>query len=503
MTISIRKQLTIAWDGTNYVDESAYLISAQGDVRYAAPYSSLVGGAGITDQMVLTLNNSTGRFSPLNTSGALYDNIGSGGMYMRPVRLNVSINGGTNYYRVFTGVLKLPGAQSPTWQESSIVTLDARSRDELLLNRRQSTTQAAFSSGVDAVNTEDTIIGSFITATGNGFSSGDLDLDGGMVRIPYAWMDDESILEECWLIAAACGGRFYAAYDGAFRYESMAAWQTEARSTTSQQTYSTGGESSFQRLDFRYDDADLYNEVTVEAAPRSIGGVDVIWESEGLVTVQPGQTKNIVAKFDAPAYSITGYDVSARDVGGNNVTSSVSVSPTYYAQRATIDIINSGALTAHLTKLRILGRPVVGAPDQEATKTSAADGANAAYFTGRINRSRRVSGNPYVQTLPQAEMLAQRILDVSEYPRLQFILSGCNGNPDRRLGDRITIDHTAIAGFISASTACYVTGIRWNLDAMGFVQDIEAVQALQLFAYDGSYFIVGTHAANGTARLFY
>lgn len=208
MTISVRHRLYVAWDGTNYTEETNYLISAQGDVRYVTPYSSLVSGAGITDQMVLTLDNSTGRFSPLNTSGALYANISSGGMYMRPVRLDVSINGGTNYYRVFTGVLKLPGAQSPTWQETSVVTLDARSRDELLLNKRQSTTQDVFASDVNAPDTEDEIIGNYITEVGNGFTFDDLDLDAGLVQIPFPWMDDESLLEEMWLIAAACGGAF-------------------------------------------------------------------------------------------------------------------------------------------------------------------------------------------------------------------------------------------------------------------------------------------------------
>lgn len=503
MTISVRHRLYIAWDGANYTEETNYLISAQGDVRYVTPYSSLVSGAGITDQMVLTLDNSTGRFSPLNTSGALYANIGSGGMYMRPVRLDISINGGTNYYRVFTGVLKLPGAQSPTWQETSIVTLDARSRDELLLNRRQSTPQSTFAADVDALRTEDDIIESYITQTGNGFTSGDLDLDTGMIQIPYPWMDDESILEEMWLIAAACGGRFFAAYDGTFRYESMAAWQIESASTTSQQTYGATGESSFQRVEFRYDDTDLYNEITIEASPRIIGGIDVIWESKSLTTVKPGQTQTVTAKFDAPAYSITGLEIAARDAAGNNVTSSVTVTPTYYAQRATLSIANAGAQAAYLTKLRILGRPIVGAPDQEATKTSATHGANSAYFSGRINRNRRVSGNPYVQTIQQAEMLAQRILDLSEYPRLQFTLMGCVGNPQRRLGDRITIDHTAIAGFITSTLEAYIVGIRWNLDNQGFTQDIESVQASSIFKHDNDYFIVNSHAANGTRKLFY
>lgn len=494
------KRLYVAWDGVSYVDESAYLIDAQGDVRYVAPYSSLVGGAGITDQMTFTLNNASGRFSPLNTSGALYASIGSGGMYMRPVRFDVSVDNGANYYRVFTGVLKLPGAQSPTWQESSTVNFDARSRDELLLNLRQSTTYDIFTNSVNTQPTEDSIFDAWITDPGNGFVSDDLELDGGFVRIPFAWMDDESTLEECWILAAACGGRFFANHEGVFRYESMSAWQTETRSTTSQQTYTL---SSFQRLEYRYDDTDLYNEVTVEASPRIVGGVDVVWQSESAVTVQPGETKVIVAKYDAPAYGVTSLDVAARDAGGNDITSSITVTPTYYAQRASLSVVNSSGLAAHLTKLRILGKPVVGAPDQEATRNSITHGANSAYFSGRIKRNRRVGGNPYVQSLPQAEMLAQRILDLSEYPRLQFTLFGCDGVPDRRLGDRVTIDHTAVAGFMSSAVACYVTGIRWSYNEMGFTQDMEVVQASNLFVYDNNYFIVGTHTANGTRRLFY
>jgi hypothetical protein len=190
-------------------------------------------------------------------------------------------------------------------------------------------------------------------------------------------------------------------------------------------------------------------------------------------------------------------------VGGNDVTSSVTVTPTYYAQRASLIVVNSSNLVAHLTKLRILGRPVVGAPDQEATRDSTTHGANAAYFTNRVKRGRRVGGNPYVQTLQQAEMLAQRILDLSEYPRLQFTLFGCDGNPDRRLGDRITVDHTAVSGFMSSTVACYVTGIRWVYNEQGFAPDLEAVQASNLFANDGDYFVLGTHTWGSEKVLFY
>lgn len=495
----IAGRLYIAWDGTNYVNESAYLVSASGDLRYAAPYSSLVGGAGITGQMNIVLDNASGRFSPLNTSGALYALIGSGGMYMRPCYLEVSVDG-SNYYRVFTGVLKMPAAQSPTWNETSTVTLDVRSRDELLLNRRWSSTQSDFKVFVDRPATESEIMDAWITDPDNGFGINDIDLDAGLFQIPFPWMDDESILEEMWMLAAACGGRFYADTSGGFRYENMAAWQIETRSVTSQATYTP---SSWQRMEFIYDDTDLYNEVIVEASPRVVEGVDIIWESESIVTVQPGKTETVTARFDAPAYSITSIEHAARSAGGSSLTASVTVSPNYKAQRAILTITNTGTVTAYLTKLRVLGRPVVGGPEQEAARTSAANGANSAYFAGRVNRSRRIGGNPYLQSMPQARALAQRVLDVSEYPRLTFYVVGVPGDPARQLGDRITIDNTGSLGIMSNTAQCYVVAVRWTLDATGFSQDLEAIQASNVFAHDANYFVVGTHTVGSTRRLFY
>ena len=497
MSIIISKRLYIDWDADNsFTNESAYLISASADMRYAAPYSSLVGGAGITSQMSLVLDNSTGRFSPLNTSGALYSFIGNGGMYMRPCYLEVSIDG-SNYYTVFYGVLKLPGLQSPTWTDTSTVTLDVRSRDELLLNRRWSLPQSDFKDLVDYPRVESDIMMNWITDSENGFSMDDLDLDNGLFQIPFPWMDDESLLEEMWALAAACGGRFYADNTGTFRYENMAAWQVETRSKTSQQTYTP---ATWQRMEFRYDDSDLYNAITVEASTRAVGAVDVVWESESIVSVQPGKTEVITARFDAPAYSITQVEYAARDTSGNSLTSSISVVPTYKAQRAKLSVVNSATQTAYLTKLRILGKPVVGGPEHEATKTSSADGDNSTFFSGRIDRDRRIGGNPYIQSAPLAQTLAQRILDVSEYPRLTFLLSGADGNPDRRLGDRITINDT---NTMSASMECYVVGLRWVLDKFGFVQDIEAVQAANVFKNDGDYFVIGTHALGSTRKVFY
>ena len=100
MVRNVAWRLMIDWDRDgNYDDESGALISAQGDM-------SLGGGAagGSVDSCTLVLHNGDGRLSPDNAAGVLADHIYGGLGFQVPFYLEVSVNGGSNYYRVFTGV---------------------------------------------------------------------------------------------------------------------------------------------------------------------------------------------------------------------------------------------------------------------------------------------------------------------------------------------------------------------------------------------------------------
>ncbi len=485
----------VDWDFNGvYTDESAYLISADGDMRLAPFGAGLAGSSGIVSTASITLRNASGRFSPLRTDGALYSYIRDGKGYHAPCYIEVSINGGSNYSRVFTGVLKLPQESTLTPAESATVQFEARSIEEKYLQRRISTTQAQFAALHDAGATEAEIMAAFLDAAG--VAAGEMTLDAGMFVVPWAWVDDESAIEECWALAAACGGRFYADPDGEFIYASLAHWQTAARSTSVQYSFSRDTLSNFS---LRLNDADLHNAVTVEASPRTLGALDVIWEPETPPVLAPGETKTITARYDAPAYSIGGVQHSAYDQGGNDRTSSVTVTATYYAQRADLVVANGSTLQVLVQPLRVLGVPVVGGPEVEERRTSADDGANGAWWSGRGERSLAVRGNAYIQTTPHAGTLAQFLLDRCEYARLAAYASA-PGQPGLRLGDRVQITDAIT---MTATFTGYVTGVRWSYGVGAFDQDIEMIQTAQLFAYDGSYFIVGTHAANGTARLFY
>jgi len=486
----------VDWDfNGSYTEETTYLISATGDMRLVPPGAGLVNASGIISQMTVRLRNASGRYSPQRTDGALYADIRDGKSYHAPCYLEVTINGGSNYYRVFTGVLKLPEERTLSARDGPVVTFDARSMEEKFLQVRASVYQSTFAGQHELGYTESDYINTWLQTVG--VAAGDITRDTGMFVVPWAWLDDESGIEECWRIAAACGGRLYADPDGEFVYENIAHWQTAARSTTTQLAITRDSMDSFE---LRLADADLYNIVTVEAAPRAPGKMDVIWEPDDLPLVQPNATVTIAARFDAAAYAISGVQFEAADDGGNSQTANVTVTPTYYAQRADLVVVNSSDVRVRLYPLRIVGQPLVGGPEIEERRTSAADGSNEAFFTSRGGRTLSVRGNAYIQTRAHAATLAQFLLDRCEFPRLTAYAGGCAGTPALRLGDRVTVTD---APTMSSTFTGYVTAINWTMDKDGFRQDLEILQASQLYPNDNNYFVLGTHTFSSNRYVFY
>jgi hypothetical protein len=547
----------VDWDhdgdfGEAFEDISAYLVSARGEMRFSPPESSITAGRGIVANMSLTLRNADGRFSPLRTDGPLYVYLANGGMYHAPCYLEVSIDGGANYDRVFTGVLKLPNLNTLTTRQAPTLTIDARSMEERLLQWRTSTPQVDFAAYHDGGYTEADLIEAWLDNAG--VAAGDMTLDGGLIAVPWAWLDDESPVEEIWALAGACGGRYYCDPDGIHRYENMAHWQIRTRSTAVQRRYT---KDDYRLLAAAYDDRDLYNTVTVEVAPRTLATLQVVWESDDAIKVSAGATETVTARFDAAVYVVDSITFKARTVGGTNITADISISPTYQAQRATLAITNAADVAAYIYPLQVLGRTLEGKPTREQTVESDTDGDNNAFFSDRgINRTRSLRGNFYIQEDAHAATLAQYILHRHEYPRVTWRLTDCPGHPDLRLGDRIeiadndwqekdgqagpgvslgsgstriissnesvsslTIDDAVVinSGVTVTVTAgsewllrpagiyALLLAIGWQLDSNGFRQNLEAIAVNNLFRHDGQYFVLNQagHTLNGTKKVFY
>ncbi len=494
MARTIALRLFIAWDGSTYVNESARLIQATGENRLSAP-DQIGQGRGQVDRCTLELDNRDGRYSPLNSGGALYASIQAGGAYQRPMYLEIAVDGST-YSRVFTGVIKMPQEATPTPNAAAVTRIECRSQDEKLLPRRMSTSAADLRANNANGATEGTIIAQWLTLAGTSGS-----IDAGMFVIPWAWMDDESVLEEIWQLASACGGRFYADPDGLLRYEDITHWLKSPHGT-SQETLTR---ADFSGLEPIYSDADLYSTVTVESSPRTAGASDVLWEPDEQVVVPPNSSKAITARLRQAAYSIDAPTWKAATAGAVEITASVTVTvAANNVQRVEMTVANAHATeAAYMHPFSISGRALTGGPTQEETRTSATNGSNGAWWAARgMVRTKTLRGNAYIQTQAHAGALAQAMLQRSEAPRLTYKLRGCPGKPARRCGDRITINDAAI---MSAGRDAFITGISWRLTRNGFTQDIEAIDAAGLYPYQSEgYFVIGTNVLGASAkRIFY
>jgi hypothetical protein len=495
---TVTPRLYIDWGG-GFVDETAYLVTARGEYKIAAPGSAIMSPRGIVNSMSLTLLNekdaSTGRrFSPLNTAGPLYAYIQGGGAYHRPVQFDVKIDSGS-WVRVFTGVIKIPREGVPTPKGESTITIECRTVDEQLLNLKISTSQAKLVANNSDGVTEADIITQWLDHYQVAWPVDKREIDTGLFVIPWAWLDDESALEEIWTLAAACGGRVYATQTGAIAFENMAHWLTHDT------PIETLTRDDYRDLKIRYEDTDLFSEVTVEASPRAPDDATVLWEPENEEQVPAGGTVTITARLKYPAYAISGISFEGVTLGGTNITSDITCTHVDYAQRVELTFVNANATyAARLYKLQINGQPVVGAPILEEKRTS-----TAPFWANRIKRNRSVRSNVYVQTRAHAAAIAEFLRDTHQAPTLVYNLTGVQGKGLRTLGERIRIlDSEVMTGTYASGRDAFITGLQWSFSPQGFWQDVEAIDAAGLYQYTlAQYFIIGSDTLGSSKRVFY
>lgn len=462
------------------------LISAQGQMRIAAPGDTIASPKGIVSQASFTLTNNK---QNLGLTDYQY--------YQMGLYFEVSTTGpaGT-YYRLFTGSIENPAEQGPTAKSVGQISFDARGRENEILQKRTSTNGATFKNFHDVGKTESEIMAQWLSDAG--LSSGEYSLDSGLFVIPWAWLDDESPLEDIWSLAAACGGWFYSDPSGILRYENMAHW---IFNTSSVATYTP---DNYQRFSAKYDTGDLYQTVTVEVSTREIQAEDTVWTSSDIVIVPASGTKVVTAALQQPLYELSTIGYSAQTAGGKTMDSAITVTTVVKAQRVLLTFTNSDTSRAALiTGLKITGKAVHGGPSEEVSKSSA-----NSYWTARQGRTRSIRRNNYVQSGAQADALATFLRDRHEIPRRIFTITGALGNPALRLGNLITVNSEPMLA--SVSTQMFITAINWQYSRQGFLQTIECIEAAgiyPLFNADPGYFRVGVNylgvGVHPKGRLFY
>jgi hypothetical protein len=504
----------VDWDGDGlYTDESAHVVSVRGEARLSAPDALLTGGGGQVARCAVALANGDRRFSSLNPASPLYAYIAAGAAHQARMRVTVTVAG--QAHRVFTGVVRELQETAPTAKQAATVTLECRGRDDLLLQERRSTPLADFLASSQAAATEDVHLAAWLTLAGlvdgvdfvsRAYAAGHAGvqptLDAGLFPLRYAWLDDESLLDEAWGLVGACCGWFYCDAEGVFHYHNLTAVAPGALARqVGALTVVELDEHQVAGLQLRWPTAELYGEVTVEVSPRGPGETGEVWAPDTVVVVQPGETKTIWARLDGPLAGAPTLEWAAFTAGGSPIHSGVTVSQTDYAQRVKLVIANSGTRAAYLNTLRLSGQLLVGGRQVEVARTS-----EAPFWANRTLRRRAIRNNVYLQEESQAETVAAYTLRRQERPVLVATVPNVD-RPEVRLGWPVRIEYSNVVPAANAIVGI-VTGLSWRADHSGFRQDVTVLETGSLFAGHEPIFVLGVHRVGdgmgaGEGFLFY
>ncbi len=486
---TLHVHVEVCWDGATWTDETAYVLEITTEASLYDPQLGLPGlGRGQPGSAVLTLSNEGSRYSPDNAGSPLHANIASG-IYRVPIRIDASYetSPAEDALRQFTGYIEAPhewaqpGARMVQFSclDAAEATQQVKASTEMLVNKRPD-------------ELLDTLLHLVTPLPSHS-------LDRGLSVIPWAWVDDENVWGECQAIAEADGGAFYCGKDGSLKFEHMTHWLEASDHTAVQATLDTGNAWWLEdTLSWR----NCYTGVIVEYAPRYAGGSTEIYRAIDTIEVPPGGDKLETCRFRYPALSVETpvaattkkqNDYTVVNAGMAQMASSLTLTPTKYAQRADLRLQNAHASQAlYILGLKLKGVPVLGDEAQEVRLNS-----SLGAIPGEKIYSLR--GNPYIQTEAQANRLAAFLRDRLERPRRLLGWRG-PGVPWLELGDRVHIDDAA-AGI---STDAFVLSLRQSIRANGpYEAQIMALPVANLFPSAPYFVLGGSEWGDPSAPAFY
>lgn len=467
---TIRPVLLIEWDGATWTDESDRLKSARGTHQQTSPEGGPLGvGHGQPATVVIDLINHDGRFSPDNPDSPISASIQDGKFRHKKVRVGVAINDAASQ-TLFTGFIDELDQAAIT----GVATIRAHDWAARLSDMRIATCLY-----------EDYSTGSYIESVllDAGLSPSDLDLDHGIVRLPYAWLAHEPVWSELCLAAEAEGGRLYTNPEGQVVFDSA-------------QTIVLGSGSigqltveNFSEIHVSYDFDNHATVVIVEYFPKHVGHRAVVWEMDERPIIPSGASRLFRCELDTPVKGLEEPAYKFRAMGLDLTNDLVVSASQTGASHVVIGASNQSAFSGRLVELRLIGYPVIGAAAQF---VSACTTAGIEQW-GKIAHD--VTQNPYIQSWDQAYLLATLLVDRMEKPRRVYRATGLPGSPNVTLGGRMEIVETTTG----TCRMSFITGVSWQL-SQGYSMDLTLVET-SIYPVD-EYFVIGQSQWDG-CPMFY
>lgn len=236
--------------------------------------------------------------------------------------------------------------------------------------------------------------------------------------IPYAWFNPVSHREALRIIAEAALAAVYADRDGKIRIESFASTGTTTDLEITEDDYFTLRAPSKQ--------GEVANEIIVNTQPlRPKATAEEVYRSNEPITIPASSTKTVTAFYNSPPVIEAVASLDSPPAG-------VSITEAaYYGWGASIKIANSTGTDQQVT-LVITGRPLTVQNKERAVARDEASILENGLLTYEF------PANPLVQTLAQAQAIANTLLASVKDPRRDIEVEW-RGNPALELGDRVTV----------------------------------------------------------------
>jgi len=457
---NISYTLEIQWDGSNWTNESQYLMSLSGAFELVKPSESFLNGRPIIGEHQLILWNETSRFSDYNGSSSIFAHITKGAYERKKVRLSVTIEGVTSW--VFKGQIKRID-ESFVERTVTIVCRDplewlkTKVSSAMILNEpaheviARYLTDAGLDDGTDFVSVASGTVGNPAT------------IDFFTQSIPYVWLDDEAVWDELSEVVRSLGGRVQVRSDGKVYVEADWHWATGSFTPIVTFTLSNAGDILPTFIDKEHAD-----EIIVEYSERVMGSTDTeLWKLPKAVYVYPGKTEVIEARFQWPAVVVKALaDYSLVDISGKDLSASgASLTMQSYGQRSIITLTNNSTSVCVLAALKVYGTPLLGLPSQQIKLRD-----NALQYSLTIEER----SNFYIQTRAQAQALANVLQWLNKDRKRLYTISKIQGKPEYEPGKRVAIN----AGLLSVAGIIVHVGYQGKTGESGssFSQTLRIIE---------------------------
>lgn len=348
--------LEVDWDNDgDFGDDGEDLIAAgvvySVECRRGRETASLAVSRSAAGQLRAVLNNSSGDYSPFNTSSPLTGLLLPG----RRVRLRATSPVSAV---LWTGVLDriIPVVALKTLPA---VQLEASGVFIGLTGENNRVSTEGYSGGGSGA-----VIDIILDAAG--WPSGDRDIDAGNVEVGRVYFEDTDALEALRQIEDTEMGFLQEDLDWGIRYEER--YWRDINSLTSQATFSDDSAAAltYQRIDEADYLKEIFNEISVNIQPYSLGDLAVLWTLSETFTLAASEGRTYFAK----ASSIDGAQVAYVDswttpVVGTDVMQSgvsdsdIAVSAFKTATTMGITVTNNHASDTATITMQARGVPVL------------------------------------------------------------------------------------------------------------------------------------------------